>query len=60
MITCPKCQHEFKSPHAVKGGSRRVAKGFSSPSVQAKAQAALRTKRALDSARKNKMMKPYG
>ena len=43
MPRCPKCGHDFKSPVAVAGGKAggkaRVAKGFASPRVQAKAQA---------------------
>jgi len=42
-MRCPKCRHEFKSPVAVAGGKAggkaRVAKGFASARVQAKAQA---------------------
>ena len=42
-MRCPKCKHEFKSPVAVAGGKSgglaKVAKGFASPGVQAKAQA---------------------
>lgn len=42
-MRCPKCGHNFKSPVAVAGGvaggKARVAKGFSDPRVQAKAQA---------------------
>lgn len=38
-MRCPACGHEFKSPVAVAGGEAggkaRVAKGFSSPRVQA-------------------------
>lgn len=41
-MRCPKCGHEFRSPVAVAGGKAggkaRVAKGFASPRVQAKAQ----------------------
>ena len=42
-MICPKCGHEFKSPVAVAGGATggkaRVAKGFASPRVQARALA---------------------
>ena len=42
-MRCPNCGHEFKSPVAVAGGEAggkaRVAKGFASSRVQAKAQA---------------------
>ena len=53
-MICPKCGHEFKSPVAVAGGEAggkaRVAKGFASPRVQARALATrkrnARTKRS--------------
>lgn len=42
-MKCPACGHDFKSPVAVAGGEAggkaRVAKGFASPAVQAKALA---------------------
>ena len=47
-MICPKCGHEFKSPVAVAGGkaggAARVAKGFASAEVQAKAQATRKRK----------------
>jgi hypothetical protein len=48
MMRCPKCGHEFANPTAQAGGraggAARVAKGFASPAVQAKAMATRRRK----------------
>lgn len=47
-MRCPACGHEFANPTAQAGGraggAARVAKGFSSPAVQAKALATRKRK----------------
>ena len=47
-MICQKCGHEFPNPTAQAGGraggAARVAKGFASPAVQAKALATRRSK----------------
>jgi hypothetical protein len=47
-MRCPACGHEFANPTAQAGGrvggAARVAKGFASPAVQAKALATRRRK----------------
>ena len=47
-MKCPACGHEFANPTAQAGGraggAARVAKGFSSPAVQAKALATRKRK----------------
>lgn len=44
-MRCPNCGHEWKLPGPQAGGRAKVRKGFASPEVQAKAQAAIRRKR---------------
>ena len=44
-MRCPKCGHEWKLPGPQAGGRAKVRKGFASPEVQAKAQAAIQRKR---------------